>query len=63
MFDPNRHEKPVGKCRKCGIDLYFKEGENKIKECPNCGPITSKDINHYMYPSDLEKIYWFTKDN
>jgi predicted RNA-binding Zn-ribbon protein involved in translation (DUF1610 family) len=57
MFDPNAYKKPIGKCRKCGIDLYLKKEEKKITKCPNCGPITSKDINHYIYPSNLEEIY------
>lgn len=65
MFDPEAHKKPIGKCRKCGIDLYLQENEKRIKECPNCGCITSKDINHYVYPSQLFEfpIEPFTKDN
>jgi len=52
MFDPKEDEKPIGKCKKCGIDLYFKKGEWKSPKCPNCGPITHKDINHYLYPQN-----------
>lgn len=56
MVDFERDKKPVGKCRKCGIDVYHKRGE-KIVQCPNCGPLKTKDINHYMYPSTFNFPY------
>lgn len=60
MFDPNIDEKPVGKCRKCGIDLYRQKDKRKLTECPNCGPLAYKDINHYLYPQNA--FDQFTQD-
>lgn len=60
MFDLNADEKPVGKCKKCGIDLYCKKDECKRIDCPICGPLRHKDINFYLYPQDNSGL--FTQD-
>ena len=40
--------KSLGKCRRCGSDVFKKDDQKCI--CPKCGEIKTNEINLNIYP-------------
>lgn len=43
----------IGRCRKCKSDIHKTDGKYCI--CPNCGKVEQKDVELYIYPSEVVK--------